>query len=73
MFHLIAHYKNTYYYFGCTVDHVSAVALFDFYMQRYPKIDKLHTRWHPYADMIEHVKDFSTFELFEKAYKEDNL
>ncbi len=49
---------------------MSAVALFDFYMQRYPKIDKLHTRWHPYADMIEHVKDFSTFELFEKTYNE---
>lgn len=68
MYHLIALYKDTYYYFGCTVNHTGAARLADWYIQIYPNLDNLFSRWHPYKEMVEFVKDFKTFEAFEKEY-----
>lgn len=73
MYHLIALYKGTYYYFGCACNHTTGAALFDKYIEIYPKLTELHMRWHPVKDMWEYIKDFKVFELFEKAYREDNL
>lgn len=71
MYHVIALYKNTYYYFGCACNHGAAVGMWDVYKKQFPKIDVLHLRNHPLKDMLEYVKDFKTYDNFYETYRGD--
>ncbi len=73
MYHIIALYRNHYYYLGCGINHAAAIAMYDQYMLQYPKLDKLHLRYHPLDAMLEYVKDFKPHYVMTRQYAEDNM
>lgn len=71
MYHIIALYKNTWYYFGCACNHGAAIGAFDVYLKQFPMITNLELRVHPLKDMLEYVKDFRSYDIFYETYKGD--